>query len=113
MASMLLSLTLLVLAPGSGLADEAGRPEDLVVFGELDDQEYMGSMDELGMNGIIEARLRVTRVVKGRPPSLMLKIRYIAHTFRSGDRAFRFRLRRDEDGTYLACSDGGRGYICQ
>ena len=113
MRSMLFPLALLVFLPGASLAGETDHPEELVVLGRLDDQEYLESLDELGMNGLIEARLHVTRVVKGRSPSRALRIRYIAHGFRRGDRTYRFRLRRDDDGAYLACSEGGRGFACQ
>ncbi|MEG3179322.1 hypothetical protein [Sphingomonas sp. LT1P40] len=96
-------------AAGSSLVRDAG---DLVVFGKLDQQEYSESLDELGLNGLITARLRITRVVSGRPPSELLRIQYIAHTYRSQGRAFLFHLRRSDDGTYLVCGEGGRGFIC-
>ena len=113
MRPVLLLLASLMFVPGSGRADQADRPEELIVFGKLEDQRYLGSLDELGMNGIIEAQLRVSGVVKGRPPSRRFRVQYIAHGFLSGDRALRFRLRRDSDGTYFVCGEGGPGFICK
>jgi hypothetical protein len=92
---------------------KADAKADLVVSGKLEAQEYLGSLDELGMQGVIKARFRVTRVHSGRTASQLLTVRFIAHGTVSEDREFRWRLRETDDGTYIVCSDGGRGYICK
>ncbi len=99
------------LTSAQDISDRAG---DLIVVGTVRNQEYVEALEELGMNGLITASLRVSRVIEGRPPSSHLKIRYIAHSFMSVKRERRFRLRRGEDGIYDVCSeDGGRGFICE
>ena len=86
---------------------------DLVVFGHVETLDYE-PIDELAMNARITARLTITRVVSGRPPSAVLTIKYIAHSDLARDRDFRFRLQRSEDGGWVACNDeGARGYICR
>lgn len=104
----------MTLPPTIGFArDSSIRTEDLVVWGRVKSLDYE-ALDEFGFNGQITARLTITRVVRGRPPSSVLTIKYIAHTNYVEDRAFRFHLRRSKDGAWLACSDGGgRGYVCR
>jgi hypothetical protein len=93
--------------------DSVTRADDLVVFGRVKGLNYE-SLDEFSMDAQITARLTVTRVVRGHPPSSVLTIKYIAHTDYAQDRTFRFHLRRSQKGVWLACSDdGGRGYICR
>jgi len=97
----------------SAAPDSIIRADDLVVFGRVKGLNYE-SLDEFSMNAQITARLTITRVVRGRPPSSVLTIKYIAHTDYARDRTFRFHLRRSRDGVWLACSeDGARGYICR
>jgi integration host factor subunit beta len=114
--TFLLHLLALALAPAaaSGLdptSNASREANDLVVYGKvenLDSDEF----DDLGMNVRVTARLRITRIVRGRAPSPVLTIRYIAHSYLSEDAELRFRLRRADDGTYLVCTNGGRGYVC-
>jgi integration host factor subunit beta len=73
----------------------------------IDDPE-----DILG-HGWITARLRISRVLRGRPSSRLITIRYIAHTYRSERSALRLRLRANADGTYTVCAEpGGEGLVC-
>jgi hypothetical protein len=99
--------------PVVGAARESSiRTDDLVVFGRVKGLDYE-SLDEFSMNAQITARLTITRVIRGRPPSPVLTIKYIAHTDYAKDRIFRFHLRRSQE-VWLACSDGqGRGYVCR
>jgi hypothetical protein len=97
----------------SAARDSSIQADDLVVFGRVQGLNYE-SLDEFSMDAQITARLTITRVVRGRPPSSVLTIKYIAHTDYAQDRIFRFHLRRSQEGGWLACSDdGGRGYICR
>src|SRR3712207_4554877 len=63
-------------------------------------------MDALGLDVRFTARLRVTRVLRGMPPSSLLTIRYIAHTSRASDRESEFHLRRaaDAPGSFAAAA---------
>ena len=87
--------------------------QDLVVRGQVETLSYE-ALDELGLNGRMTARLTITRVISGRPPSPVLTVRYIAHSYLPADRSVRLRLRRSDEDTWLICSEsGGRGYICR
>jgi hypothetical protein len=102
------------LPPVAGVARGSSiQADDLVVFGRVKGLNYE-SLDEFSMDAQITARLTITRVVRGRPPSPVLTIKYIAHTDYAKDRIFRFHLRRSQEGGWPACSDdGGLGYICR
>ena len=103
------------LTASSGCVHHAGVPStDLIAFGHVRTLTYE-PLDELGMSGVMTARLTITRVLKGRAPSPVLTIKYIAHTDLPADQELRFHLRRAKDGIYLACRDraGVRGYICK
>lgn len=115
---LLLHLLATVLAPAmipsSGLDCDANcKASDLSVLGKLESQEYIGSLDDFGLNGVITARLRISRTLSGRAPATVVKVRYIAHGYLSEDSELRFHLRRSDDGEYLVCSDGGRGFVCR
>lgn len=43
----------------------------------------------------------------------MVNIKYITHGGLPQNADLRLRMRRADNGTYLVCSDGGRGYICE
>lgn len=95
-------------------AGEFDANTDIIVFGTVDTLRYESFDDDLTMDGQFTARLTITRVVKGRPPSSTLTIKYIAHTDRPADYVGRYHLRRSKNGIWLACKGrGGRGYICQ
>jgi integration host factor subunit beta len=86
------------------------RHEELVVLGRLQNQRDDGA-DGL-WDSIFIARLHVARALRGHVRAKVLTIKYVAHSERSEDREFRFHLRRKDDGTYLACGDGGVGFVC-
>ena len=102
------------LAPAAGAAPVSfNKATDLVVFGRVTTLSYE-VLDEFGINSAIVARLTITRVVRGRPPSSVLTIKYITHSDLVADREFQFHLRRSKEGTWLVCNDGGGpGYICR
>jgi hypothetical protein len=86
---------------------------DLIVEGYIEGvaEEIL---DEAGVNVLFKGRLRVTRVLRGTPPSSPLTIRYIAHTPYASDRVLKLHLRRWGDGAWVVCQrPGGRGYICR
>ena len=87
---------------------------DLIVSGRVRTLTY-DPLDEFGMSGVMTARLTITRVLKGRAPSPVLTIKYIAHTDLPADQDLRLRLRRANDGIYLVCKDerAVNGYICR
>jgi hypothetical protein len=80
------------LAPAAGSARTSGiRTNDLIVVGQVRTLKY-DVLDELGMNGEITAQLTITRVLRGRPPSSKLTIKYVAHSPLAEDRDVRFHL---------------------
>lgn len=85
---------------------------DLVVLGRVERIAYE-PLDELNIDGIFTARLTITRVIRGRPPSSVMTIRYVAHTDLVSDRDSRFRLHRSAGGDWLACAKPDeRGFHC-
>lgn len=89
------------------------RPGDLVVMGYASTKAYE-VLDEYGMSTAITADLRISKVVRGRAPSRILTVRYIAHADFRADRPLRFHLRRVSNGTWIVCKQGdGQGYICR
>lgn len=99
----------------SGCVHHVEAPSsDLIVLGHARTLTYE-PLDEFGMSVVMTARLTITRVVKGRAPSSVLTVKYIAHEDLPANQDRRFHLRRAKDGTYLVCRDprGGRGYICR
>jgi hypothetical protein len=112
-----LSLALSTFALTAALASGAGSAriarDDLVVEGRVKTLQYE-ALDEFGLNGQMTARLTITRVVRGRPPSAVLTIRYIEHSYLPEDSELHFHLRPTKSGIWLVCSQGkGRGYVCQ
>ena len=102
------------LGPAAGAAPVSfNKATDLVVFGRVTTLSYE-VLDEFGINTAITARLTIKRVVRERPPSSVLTIKYIGHSALVADREFRFHLRPSKEGTWLVCNDrGGPGYICR
>lgn len=90
------------------------RNGDLVVMGRVQTTSSE-ALDEFGLNGMVRARLSITRVVKGVPPGPILTVKYIAHTDLPSEEDIRFHLRPASDGTYVVCKDHAeaRGYICR
>jgi hypothetical protein len=111
-------LTLLALILALGVAPSAGargdaRADDLVLFGTIEKNLDYRALDELGSQGLMTARLRVTRVVSGHVSSPVLTVKYIAHGYLPEDSERRFHLRRLDNGAYRVCGDGGHGYVCR
>jgi len=90
------------------------RQGDLVVLGYVSPRSYE-ALDEFGMSAMITAELRISKVLRGRPPSRALKIRYIARMDLPEDSELRFHLRRSPSGSaWIVCKQGGgQGYICK
>ena len=82
---------------------------DLIVIGKLANQDYqrVDIADDLIGHGWITADLRVTRTLRGKPPSQVLKIQYFAHTYLSEDQRVKLHLRRKEDNSYSVCAPAG------
>jgi hypothetical protein len=87
------------------------RTSDLVVYGLVEDVDHE-VLDEWGINVAITAKLSITRVVRGTPPSRSLTIKYITHSGIPPGHAVRLRLRYSKEGYWLVCAEGGRGYRC-
>lgn len=100
-------------SPAAAQRDARVRPGDLIVMGYASTRSYE-ALDEFGMSGAMTAKLRILKVLRGRAPSRIVTIRYIAHMDLPKDRALRFHLRRSSSGTWLVCKQGGgQGYICK
>jgi hypothetical protein len=86
---------------------------DLVAVGTVETMHYE-PLGDLGANGVFTARLSISRVINGRAPASVLRIKYIAHTNLAQNREFQFHLRRSTEGVWLACNHGAesRGYNC-
>lgn len=92
------------------------RAPDVEATGWLRNISYeaIDDPDDLLGHGWITAEFRISKVLHGRqPPSKLITIRYLAHTYRSTRTALRLRLRLREDGTYIVCAQsGGEGLVC-
>ena len=109
--SVALAVVLFAVASCAHFSGDESR--DIVVFGKVQTLDFE-PLDEYAISSQISARLTITRVIRGRPPSQVLTIRYIAHSDYPMDREVRFHLRRSDDGVWLVCHDGlGRGYDCR
>ena len=91
-------------------------PPDLEVFGRLQKNlecQLIEDPDDILGHCWVTARFRISRVIRGRAPSLLITIRYLAHTYRLEDRLIRLRLRANSSGTYIVCAEpGGEGLRC-
>lgn len=99
---------------GAAPQDTRIRQGDLVVLGYARSRGYE-PLDELAMSGMITAELRISKVLRGRPSSRTLTIRYIAHMNLPRNSELRFHLRRDaSNNSWMVCKQGGgQGYICE
>lgn len=87
-------------------------PQDLIVEGRATSLSYE-ALDEFGMSSAITAQLRISKVLRGRAPSSVITIRYIAHMDLPKTGNLRFHLRRSSTTIWLVCKEkGGLGYIC-
>ena len=107
-------ISLLIATQSSATARPHPRP-DLEAVGRLRNLDYRhidGPDDGFG-HGWITAEFRISRVLRGRAPSRLVIIRYLAHTYRREDLPIRLRLRANTNGTYTVCAEpGGEGLIC-
>ncbi len=90
-------------------------PPDLEVVGRLKNLHYepIYDPDDILGHGWITARLRISRVLRGRPASRLITIRYLAHTYRYERSLIRLRLRANAKGIYIVCAEpGGIGLVC-
>jgi hypothetical protein len=110
---------LLLLTLAVATAQSEGRPSpppDLEVVGQLLCNVDFGSIedpDDLLGHGWVTAHFRITRAVRGKPPSHLITIRYLAHTYRLANSPMRLRLRVNANGIYTVCAEpGGQGLVC-
>jgi integration host factor subunit beta len=109
-------LLLSMVAAAAQPADRPQPPPDLEVVGRLlrnVGYESIDDPDDLLGHGWITAHFRITRAVHGRPPSRLITIRYLAHSYRPANSTMQLRLRADVNGTYTVCAEpGGEGLVC-
>lgn len=109
------SLVSLFIATQSSATARAYPRPDLEVVGRLRNIDYQTIAepeDGIG-HGWITAEFRISRVMRGRAPSRLITIRYLAHTYRREDLPIRLRLKANRNGTYTVCAEpGGEGLIC-
>lgn len=99
--------------PATVSADKFNAATDVIVFGRVETSKCAALGDGLVLDGEFTARLTIARIIRGRPPSTVLTIRYIAHTERHATHVSRYHLRRSTDGVWLACRQKRElGYIC-
>ena len=112
------SVAALIIIAAAGLptivsADKFNAATDVMVSGRVETLKYAALRDGLVLDGEFTARLTIARIIRGRPPSSVLTIRYIAHTERHSTHVSRYHLRRSTDGVWLACRQKRElGYIC-
>jgi glucose-6-phosphate dehydrogenase assembly protein OpcA len=107
-------LWLAIAAQSTATASPQPAP-DLEVIGRLRNVAYesINDPDDILGHGWITARLRISRVLRGRPSARQITIRYLAHSYRSESSPVRLRLRAGTDGTYTVCAEpGGIGLVC-
>ena len=84
-----------------------GRIENVSVEPSDDDP------DDLLGHGWFNARLHVSRVIRGRVEASVIPVRYYAHTYLSERQRRRLKIYRDKDGKYLVCATRGvTGFKC-
>jgi hypothetical protein len=102
-----------VLASCAGSEHPFGfQNNDLLAIGRLDPANDGVVLDDLGLNVQFTARFRIKHLSRGKAPSSVLTVYYIAHTSIPGGKNVRLHLRRHSGGEWLVCSGGGRGYVC-
>jgi integration host factor subunit beta len=86
--------------------EAVGRLRNLHYESIYDPEDILG-------HGWITAQFRISRVLRGRPTSRLITIRYLAHTYRSERSPIRLRLRANPNGAYTVCAEpGGDGLVC-
>lgn len=115
MSAAFSNLLWLIVATQSPASVQSPPPPDLEVVGRLKNLDYQladDPKDILG-HGWITAQLRISRVLRGRSPSSLITIRYLAHTYRNESSPVRLDLRANANGTYTVCAPpGGDGALC-
>ena len=89
---------------------------DVVAIGKLENLDsepsQFGPNDMLG-HGWFTANFHVSHVESGQLPSRVVPVRYFGHTWFREDIKFRFRLRPNEQGSYIVCkAPESAGYRC-
>ena len=88
---------------------------ELIVVGRLENLSEEPTMDPddfLG-HGWFNARLHISRVLRGRSTAAVIPVRYFGHSYLQDRTPSRHRLHRDPNGTYFICaSPGSSGYRC-
>lgn len=116
----LLRFILLLLATSFATGGYAGtrfvaRSTELVVVGRVENlsAEPTYDPDDLLGHGWFNARLHISRVLRGRATAPVIQVRYFGHTYLQDRTPSRHRLHRDHRGTYFICaSPGSSGYQC-
>jgi integration host factor subunit beta len=115
MNAILGNLLWLTAATQSPANFQSPPPPDLEVVGRLENLDYetIDDPDDILGHGWITAKLRISRVLRGRSPSRFITIRYLAHTYRTESSPVRLKLRANANGTYTVCAPpGGEGLVC-
>ncbi len=110
------SVLLLLVLSACSIAHEDERNELVVVTGKLENLSYesAGIPDDVIGHGYITANLYVSEVHSGLVDAQLLRIEYYNHTYLQEQEGMTFRLKRVDDGTYIACaSEGSSGYKCE
>lgn len=108
--------TILALAMcGCATTGVANRPGELLVMGSIENvsAEPSDDPDDLLGHGWFNARLHVSRVMRGQLEANVIPVRYYAHTYLSTRQTRPLKLYRDEEGKYFICArPGGTGFRC-
>ena len=86
---------------------------ELIVLGTYENPKYLKPLDDYAVSGLIEADFRIAKVIAGRPPGRVVRVRYIAHAPLTPHASVRLRLRpSDSDDIFLVCRSKGSGFNC-
>ena len=101
---------------GCATTGAGSRAGELLVLGRLENVSVEPSDDDpndlLG-HGWFNARLHVTRVLRGHVAASVIPVRYYAHTYLAAHQTRPLKLYRDEQGRYFVCArPGGTGFRC-
>ena len=89
-------------------------PGELVVLGRLENlnaEPTVVNPDDILGPGWFNARLHISRVVRGRVASSVIPVRYFGHTYLSERQRHLLKLYRDKDGTYFVCASPGQSGV--
>lgn len=109
-------LLLAMVLATTGPAAQPQPPPDLEVVGQIVrnlDYEGTDDPDDLIGHGWITAHFQITQTLRGRPPSRLITIRYLSHTYRRAHATIRLKLRANANGTHTVCAEpGGFRLVC-